>query len=210
MSKVSIDMEIIQKLAHSGVKTLGSMQDLLEFFEMDKEGGLHNAETRKLFHRSFRFLSQALRDLRLLAICEGIPNEARKPINWKSLIENSLSGRCKIISFSSEEANYQGDGFSELLNSGMANLVWFAKNYWSSPINVKLRVVDKEGNSWVQLDWDFGSSINVDPGFSSLTPFFPMFPKESLSLDKSTGLVLHAVNRILALHGGMLSASTLR
>ncbi len=206
-NKLAIDPEIIRKLAHSGIKTLGSMQDLLEFYDMDKEGGLHNAETRKLFHRSLRFLSQALRDMRLLAICEEIPSDALKPVNWKSLLESGLSGRfLKVISFSFEEANYEGNGYVELLSSAVANLAWFTKNFWKSTVHVRLGVIEKEGVPWVHLEWDFGNEILLDPTFSSLAPFYPMFPKESLSLDKSTGLALHAVNRILELHGGMLSA----
>lgn len=204
---MNLDVDIVRKLAHSGLKTLGSISDLLELYDMDSSGGLHDLQTRKIFHRSIQALSQAIRDLQLLAICEETDKEKPEAINWDFLLKNALSGRLsETITVSIEDGNYEGSGYSNLVTSAFRNLGLFAKRFWKNPVKVKLRSVMNGTDSWISIDWEFGNSIIIDQEFSKFLPFFPMFPKESLALEKSTGLSLCTVQRIIELHRGKLTA----
>ncbi len=208
MSRITIDSHIIRELGHSGLKTLQSLTDLLEIYDIDKVGGLHDPQLRKIFHRSVQSLTQAIRDVRLLAICEETEPRSQSPINWKSMVENSLSGRYSTaVSLTGDNANYDGNGFTELINSAVANIGWFAKQFWNHPIRVRLSTESKDGHSWVLLKWEFGNSVVVTPDFSAFMPYYPMFPEKSLALGDSTGLALCVSKRIAELHGGSLSAT---
>ncbi len=206
MSLMALESEILRKLAHSGLKTLGSLVDLLGLYDLDKDHGLHDPETRRIFRQSIQALSQTIRDLRLLAICEEVSGQPRNGLNWRSVIESSLEGRSSKTTLRIDEGNYEGDGYVELINSGLGSLAWFAKQFWTEPVDVRLSIIDKNRSAWISIKWNFGKTVNVDPRFNNFTPFFPMFPKESLALDKSTGLVLYTIKRISELHQGSLIA----
>lgn len=207
MALMTLDSEILRKLAHSGLKTLGSLTDLLELYDIDKNRGLHDAEMRKVFQHSIQSLSQTIRDLRLLAICEETQAGTRARVNWKSLVEGSLGGQfSKAILLTVADGDYDGNGHAELINGALNSFAWFTKQFWKDPVKFTLKLVEKSGSPWVTLDCDFGRTITVDSKFDGFAPFYPMFPKESHALDKSTGLVLCVVKKILELHGGTLIA----
>ena len=207
MTRMTLDSEIIRKLAHSGLKTLSSLTDLFQLYDMDATHGLHDPATRKSFHRSLHSLSQAIRDLRLIAICADMADEPRHPMDWKSVINDHSSGRYKgAVEVSSDEVDYRGDGYGELIGFAVENIAWFAKKFWKSPVRARLGIVEKDGRPWVRCVWEFGGAIAVGPEFESFSPFHPMFPKESLALDQSTGLALCACREVAKLHGGDLVA----
>jgi len=196
----------VRKLAHSGVKTLRSLIDLMEFFEIDKSGGLHDSNTRQAFSRSLRALTQLIQDFRLLAVCDEAPPESWVPINWKSIIGEKFGSRAAPIPLSIDEGDYNGRGQPELFSAAIGNLAWFAKGFWNDSVKAHLGLVQKGDSSWVQIRLEMGPSLKVEQDFSALTPFHPMFPQESLALDKSTGLVLFAARRVIEVHGGSLVA----
>lgn len=207
---MNIDTDVIRKLSHGGLKTLISLKDLLEFYDVDSKEGLHDPKIRKIIARSLLSLSQAILDLRTLAACADLPPDSWGVINWRVMAERELAGRSSgNIHFTVEDGDYDGWGQPDLIGSALRNFVWFAKVFWKdSPPKIQLMTQVMEGSPRVKFLWNFGDSIKVSVDFSSFQPFYPMFPEETLAHYKSTGLVLYTVQQILMLHGGALKAQS--
>lgn len=202
-----IEPEIIRELAHGGIKTLDTITTLLQLYEASPEGGLHDPQTRKDLAVSVRAFAQVISDLRICAICEKPPKDEWGEFDWKSLISERFSKRSAAkITFNAEEGDYAGWGHAGLLGSAIGCLLWFTQRFGDGIAQVHLRSNVLDGRPWICLTWDCGKTITVNSDFAAFHPFYPMYPKEAMTMVNSTGLLFCAIKRIAEVHGGTLSA----